>query len=147
QLRSPRQPGGALDFPLLPFEGVQLRRQFGDGAAADVLPDDAAVDLPNAVVEASVPAHRLCYLQANAPLPVYPHGAGGGPVAGSAPCCAASLRRSLSGTTVAPAVCETPGSSFWRMVNALSMTSLPAASITSPIWGQSWRSLHSSRSS
>jgi hypothetical protein len=62
---------GAPSVPVGPCAGVQLRGQFGYPAGANVLPHHPAVDLVNAVVVASFPAHPLCYLSAIAPLPFY----------------------------------------------------------------------------
>src|SRR5262249_888487 len=69
----------------LPVESVQLRRQLGHPAGADVLADDAAVDLPAAsVVPALGPAHFLLppsvcpasILPSSRPTPVVPRRCG-----------------------------------------------------------------------
>ncbi len=63
-------PGGPLGFPPVAFKGVELRGQLGNLAGADIFADNATAHLANAVVVASLPCHRLCYLEAPAPLPV-----------------------------------------------------------------------------
>ena len=56
-----RAEGRPVGRPLFPFDDIQLGRQFGHAAGADVFPDDAPVDLLRAgVIAALVPAH-FCY--------------------------------------------------------------------------------------
>jgi hypothetical protein len=48
-----------LDLTLLPLQRIDLGRQFTNLAAADVFPNDAAVDLAGTTVVGAVPAHSV----------------------------------------------------------------------------------------
>src|SRR6516164_8196386 len=53
---------------LLPFQGVHLRDQCGYFSGTEILAQNPAIHLTNAVVVASLPSHGLCYLKTIAPL-------------------------------------------------------------------------------
>jgi hypothetical protein len=57
--------------PLFPLQGIHLREQFGYFSGTDVLTYNSAVHLADAIVVASLPCHRLCYLKTIAPLTVW----------------------------------------------------------------------------